>query len=208
MGRDKYYNQKEITNLKDSLESNGSPVISWNPRIPERTTGNNNEEDVEAHQQLPKNYQIAESPQTPNARRSRLNSQQTIADIDAWHKALNHFRKEIAKRFTTTSTLVFTDASKKGSSLTGAVHQPFNNRNHSFKISGQDPSLNIVLQRELAAILRALTLYSCMPEASQPLDLFTDSLTAIWLIRRSLYKPESTRTHKHKTILEKSYLNS
>ena len=114
--------------------------------------------------------------------------------------AFRDFHTQSAKRFSCPSSIVHTDGSKVGTSLTGAVFQAATGLKHSFKLEGHDASLNTALHAELAALHRALTLL-CEPQFHGPQIILTDSLTSIWLIRRAIYNPEFLRDHKHKRIL-------
>ena len=102
--------------------------------------------------------------------------------------ALECYYTQPAKQFPSPSAIVFTDASERGDSITGAVYQASSGLSQSFKLQGHTASLNSVTHRELAGIHRALTLLS-EPQHQGTHLLMTNSLASIWLIDAPLSDP-------------------
>ena len=94
-------------------------------------------------------------------------------------------------------TLIHTDGSKIGTSLSATVFPPARGLRWMFRLADHDRSLNTVLRAELAAIHIALR---DIP-ASEDITLLTDSQSSIHLLSTMLSNPQSLSRHKHRWLL-------
>ena len=99
---------------------------------------------------------------------------------------------------------IYTDGSKKDQSVTAACYCPGPHgggeaTRWAARCTGHPAHLNTALRGELAALH-----YAVHHMATQDHDVvvFTDSLTAIQLVSRMLYRPNSLRHHMHRGILQ------
>jgi ribonuclease HI len=93
------------------------------------------------------------------------------------------------------TTTYYTDGSLILGKAGYGVYQPHTN----YKYSARLPGRQNVLLAELAAILHALTQAK---ESSQPNFILTDSLTALYLIRKYKHHPSALRNHPDKKLLQ------
>ena len=92
---------------------------------------------------------------------------------------------------------IYTDGSKKGTSLAAAVYHLNTGNTWQLKCTNHEGQLNTPLRGELAAIHFAV---NHVPN-DQPQILFTDSLTGMYLISAMIQRPHALIHHKHKHIL-------
>ena len=119
---------------------------------------------------------------------------------------LSQYDTHPIKRFPFPRTLIYTDASKKGDSITGAVLRPElpsspTHIAHTFHLPTHPQPQHTVLYGELAAIREALTLLNT-PAFAGPQIIMTDSLNAIYLLKQALSTPEKLRHHAHRVVLQ------
>jgi ribonuclease HI len=96
--------------------------------------------------------------------------------------------------------IAYTDGSKKGTSVTGAIVQEAEGIEVSVKMQDHAGQLNTCLHGELGAIHQCLTTMSGLRHRTSD-TLMTDSQTALDLISIGLRAPERLRVNKHRDIL-------
>ena len=99
---------------------------------------------------------------------------------------------------------IYTDGSKKDESVTAASYSPGidgegEGTHWAARCTGHPAHLNTALRGELAALHHAV---HHMANQDHDIVVFTDSLTAIQLVSRMLYRPDSLRHHMHRGILQ------
>lgn len=104
------------------------------------------------------------------------------------------------RRFPNPKDIAYTDGSKKGASVTGAVIQQAEGIETPIKIRDHAGQLNTCLHGELAAIHRCLTELSDLHHRACD-TVMTDSQTALDLISIGLRAPERLRINKHRDVV-------
>ncbi len=136
----------------------------------------------------PKRFGQARLP--PQVRGARSATQAHLTTAQLRHRCRSiHGTRQL--RFDS-QQIVYTDGSKRGSSVTAASDTTI-----MLRVQGQVGQLNNNIRAELAGIHRALH--------HVPLDtgitLLTDSLTGIQMVNSMMCRPEHMRFHKHKPML-------
>ena len=96
-------------------------------------------------------------------------------------------------------SVVYTDGSCRGTSLTAAWVQPSTGRSQTLRLLGPSSAQRTPLRGELVAIHAALHSPHFPPDL--PLDLMTDSLTSQQLASAYLVRPTHLRFHKHRFLV-------
>ena len=96
-------------------------------------------------------------------------------------------------------SIVYTDGSKRGTSITAAWVHPGNAFSEAMSIPGPSSAQHTALRGELVAIHAAL--HSPQLPSAQPLHVMTDSLTSLYLIAAYLVRPTQFRFHKHRWLI-------
>ena len=96
-------------------------------------------------------------------------------------------------------SIVYTDGSKKDSSITAAWVHPQTQSSELLYLPGPSTLRSTALRGELLAIHAAL--HSPRFPLDEPLHLMTDSLTSLYLIAAYLVRPSHFRFHKHRWLV-------
>ena len=94
--------------------------------------------------------------------------------------------------------IVYTDGSKKDSSLTAAWVHMATGRSQVLSLPGPSSHRSTALRGELMAIHAALA----SSTGTQLLHLMTDSLTSLYIIAAHLMRPTQHRYHKHRWLIQ------
>ena len=192
-GETLYSHPARLDTLKNAMEKQGIFPDDWTASITRHSTLNDG--DI-----ITKGYRRASTAPPAQDLNHIVEPLDRGQPLKMWRAALKCYCTQPAKHFPSPKSIIYTDASKSGTSVAAAVHQASTGLNHSFKVLGHDASLNTALHGELAGIHRALTLLN-EPQHHGPQVLLTDSLSSIWLIRRALSSPQFLRVHKNRCIL-------
>ena len=97
------------------------------------------------------------------------------------------------------SEIVYTDGSKRGTSITAAWVHPRTGTAQMLSVPGPSTPQSTALRGELVAIHAALQSGSL--SSDHPLHIMTDSLTSLYLIAAYLVRPTQLLFHKHKWLV-------
>ena len=97
------------------------------------------------------------------------------------------------------ASIVYTDGSKHGTSITAAWVHPASGQSHAVHLPGPPSAQRTSLRGELAAIHEAI--HSPQFPLYRPLTLGTDSLTSSQLISAHMVRPTQLRFHKHRWLI-------
>jgi len=193
--------EKTFQTLQNRLREIGATATCWNL---DTQTKRNHPQPIPFHEKPTKDP-------TPPRAYTTATTQVTHEDVmcpahlnatpSQQRNLLRAHSTETTKLFPLPKNLVYTDASKRGCSITGAVTQPSTGLSHTLHIPLDPPHLHTVLYGELAAIHSAISIMN-KPEYTGPQTIMTDCLVAIHLIKQALYYPERIRLHKHRIILQ------
>lgn len=147
-----YSHTTHIEALKIIMKEQGITPENWESNIKRRSTLN-------AGDIIIKGYRRASTaPQSKNLKHIVNEPVGSAQRPRIWRLALERYCTRSAQLFTSSQSIIFTDARKLGTSVTVAVHQASSGLNHSFEVLGDEASLNTALRGELARIHRSLTL--------------------------------------------------
>ena len=137
---------------------------------------------------LPCRWQHACSPPSSNSNSGDLFAQ-ALAEICATPPALQW----------DAASIVYTDGSKRGTSITAAWVHPASGSSNVVMLPGPLQAQSTALRGELAAIYEAV--HSSSFPLYRQLTLMTDSQTALYLIHAYIRTPTLLRFHKHRWLV-------
>jgi ribonuclease HI len=177
----KYARRTDLAPLQDAVHTELGAELQWQPHL--RSPPPRKRRPSEAFSKA------TEAPE-PGAR-TRFESDTTFDAVTGDMQP---------RRFADPADIMYTDGSKKGSTVTGAAVLQTEEIEVAFKLRDHDGQLNTPLHGELAAIHTALTHLQLCPHRHRDV-IMTDSQTALHLINMAIHRPEDMRINKHKEIV-------
>ena len=139
---------------------------------------------------LSRRWRHALSPPTPTSQ---------IPDHALRERALAEIQPQPPPLKWDAASMVYTDGSKLGASVTAAWTHPASGRSHAVQLPRPSCAQRTALRAELGAIHDAL--HSPHFPMYRPLTLATDSLNSQHLVSAHIARPTSLRFHKHRWLI-------
>ena len=181
-----FYADARVATLQSFMSSLGVPQISWPPLDALLQASTKSQPQQLA---LPDRFMAAADLTEPNSATVQATPASLRPLMSPQHPQLLMSAKEV----------IYTDGSKKGSSVTAACFRPDRDSQWAATCTGHPAHLNTALQGELAALHYAV---HHMSGQDEDVVILTDSMTAIQLLRRMLERPSSLRYHMHRALLQ------
>ncbi|MCJ1425311.1 hypothetical protein MMC29_003199 [Sticta canariensis] len=96
-------------------------------------------------------------------------------------------------------TVVYTDGSKQGTSITAALVHPVSSTSAAMVVPGPSSAQRPPVRGELSASHSVA--HAAEPPSARPLDLLTDSLTSLQMLAAHLVRPTHHLHHKHRWLI-------